>query len=101
MAPGSKVSTWTRLQQLFSDGFDGPGGQGGPAQLAVGVGQGGLDGMQAIEPFAPGFAPAGRLSGRPTRLFRGFSGRFGVKMTAILAEIFGSHAALIKKWGQG
>ena len=88
------------FQQFFSNGFDRPGGQGGPAQLAVGVGQGGLDGMQAVEPFTPAFASAGRLSGRPARLFCGFSGRFGVKMTTILAEILGCHAALIKKWGR-
>ena len=56
-------------QQVFANGFDGPGGQDRPAQLAAGVGQGGLDGMQAIKPFAPGFAPAGRLSGRPAPPF--------------------------------
>src|SRR5882724_10519324 len=85
-------------QQFFSQGLDGAGSQGSPAELAVGVGQGGLDGMQAIEPFTPGFAAAGRFSSRPTQLFRGFSRRFGVEMTTVLAEILGCHAALIKKW---
>jgi hypothetical protein len=32
--------------------------------------------------------------------FPRFSGRFGVKMTAVLAEVLGAHAALIKKCGQ-
>jgi hypothetical protein len=53
--------------------------------------------MQAIKPFAAAFAVAWRLSRRPARFFRAFSGRFGVKMTAILAEVLGAHAALIKK----
>jgi hypothetical protein len=54
--------------------------------------------MQAIKPFAAAFT--GRRLFRPTgRLFRRFSGRFGVKMTAVLAEVLGAHAALIKKCG--
>ena len=59
-------------QQLGTQGFGGPGGQDGPAQLAAGIGQGGLDRMQAIKPVF-------RL-GLPARRFRpgcaGFSGRF-------------------------
>ncbi len=86
------------LEQFFAQRLDRPGGQGGPAELAMGVGQGGLDRMQAIEPLAAGLAPPGGLSARPFRLFRGFSGRFRIEMATVLAKIPGSHAALIKKW---
>jgi hypothetical protein len=57
--------------------------------------------MKAIQPFTLGLAPADGLPGRPAQLFRGFSGGLGVKVTTILAEIFGCHAALIKKWRRG
>ena len=35
-------------QQFLAYGLGGPGGQDCPAQLAAGIGQGGLDRMQAV-----------------------------------------------------
>ena len=102
MAPGSRVSTRTRVSSFSPRVSIGPGGQDRPAQLAAGVGQGGLDRMEAIKPVLRRFR-GGRAAcpaGRP-RLFRGFSGRFGVKMAAVFAEVFGAHGGAYKEVGAG
>ena len=64
MAPGSSGFDPDPAQELFADGFDGAGGQGRPAQLAAGIGQGGLDGMKAIKPFGRRFRAGWRLAER-------------------------------------
>ena len=88
-------------QKLGTDGFGGPGGQDRPAQLAAGIGQGGLDRMKAIKPvWRRGLAVAAvRGLGRPRGFFSGFPRFFGGFRAAVFAEGFGSHGGLIKKWG--
>jgi hypothetical protein len=69
------VSTCTRLSN-FSPNLSIARGSGRPAQLAVGIGQGGLDGMQAVKPFAAAFT-CWRLFRPTVRLFRGFPAGLG------------------------
>ena len=57
------------MQQFFPQNFRRPGGQNRPAELAPGVGQSRLDGVEAIKPLPPRQAvPVILGSFRPARL---------------------------------
>ena len=93
-------------QKFLANGLGGPGGQDRPAQLAAGIGQGGLDRMQAIQPvLAPRLDGPWIAAGRAVTFFRPFHIGLGVEMTPVFLTAFmgglGSHAGLIKEYGRG
>jgi hypothetical protein len=57
--------------------------------------------MEAIKPFAATLAPDGGASAWAAGIFCRFSKGFAAKITTVLTEILGCHAALIKKWRRG
>jgi hypothetical protein len=72
-------------QELFAQAFGGPGGQDGPVDFPLGVGQGGGHRMEAIKPVFRAFLA---MVGSPLPPVRAIPGRLG---TAFPVDILSTH----------
>ncbi len=85
-SPSASFDPDSRANGFFPDDLDGAGGQNGPAQLAAGVGQGGLDRMQAIKPVFRLGVPSTLWSSAALR--RRLAGRLGGGLGVEMAAVF-------------